>query len=79
MIYTSIVLIILISILLLYNQWKFNKGVLFLIFAIVFGSLRVFTFFLIFNPSDLGALASLFLQASTNEKNKINHINIHIT
>jgi AraC-like DNA-binding protein len=61
MIYTSTILIILISILLLYNQWKFNKGVLFLIFAIVFGSLRVFTFFLIFNPSDLGALASLFL------------------
>jgi AraC-like DNA-binding protein len=61
MIYTATLLIILISILLLYNQWKFNKGVLFLIFGLVFVGIRYLTFFLIFNQEDIKILALWFL------------------
>jgi hypothetical protein len=62
MIYTSIILIVLVSMLLLKNHWSKNKGVIFLIFAIVFGSIRSLTFFLIFNPVDICALTTLYIQ-----------------
>lgn len=61
MIYTSIILILLISILLLKNQWKNNKGVLFLIFGLVFVGVRYLTFFLIFNRLEIRALAIWFI------------------
>jgi AraC-like DNA-binding protein len=61
MIYTSIILIILISIFLLNNQWKNNKGVLFLIFGLVFVGIRYLTFFLIFNQLEIRVLTAWFL------------------
>ena len=61
MIYTSILLIFLISLILLINHWNQNKGVVFLVFGILFSSIRLITFLLINIQTDYDVLALIFL------------------
>lgn len=61
MFYTSILLILLISIILLVNHWSQNKGIVFLVFGILFSSIRIITFFLVNIKSDFDVFALLFL------------------
>ena len=61
MIYTSILLIFLISFILMINHWNQNKGIVFLVFGILFSSIRLITFLLINIQSDYDVLAFIFL------------------
>ena len=61
MIFTSILLTFLISFILLINHWGQNKGIAFLVFGILFTSLRLLTFLVINIQSDFEVLALLFL------------------
>ena len=61
MIYTSILLILLISLILVFNHWKQNKGIVLLVFALLFASIRILTFLLINIQTDFDVLTILFL------------------
>lgn len=61
MIFTSIFLTLLISFVLLINHWGQNKGIVFLVFGILFSSIRLLTFLVINIQSDFEVLALLFL------------------
>ena len=61
MIYTSILLILLISLILVFNHWKQNKGIVLLVFALLFSSIRILTFLLINIQTDFDVLTILFL------------------
>ncbi len=61
MIYTSILLIFLISLILVFNHLKQNKGIVLLVFALLFASIRILTFLLINIQTDFDVLTILFL------------------
>lgn len=61
MIFTSILLTFLISFILLINHWGQNKGIVFLVFGILYTSIRLLTFLVINIQSDFEVLALLFL------------------